>query len=75
MFASVSMMETAYQIKTGDKREFSQQSIGACVNGDIKTGTNAGQIMNYVMDHGVALYENAPFLDEVISFFTVVHFN
>ena len=68
MFASVSMMETAYQIKTGDKREFSQQSIGDCAIGDVKKGANVDTIMNYVMSHGVRLYEDAPFLHEVIQF-------
>ena len=64
VFTSVAMMETAYQIKTGDKQEFSQQSIGACVNGDIDAGTNIDSIMEHVLRHGVALYQDAPFLNE-----------
>ena len=66
VFTAVSMMETVYQIKTGDKQEFSQQSLGACVNGDIRTGINAPPLMDHVMSHGVALYEDAPFLAQVL---------
>src|SRR5699024_151869 len=69
VFATVSTMEMAYQIKTGQQAQFSQKALGTCVNGDVNAGAFADRLMDHVMEHGVSLADDVPFDEEVSVYF------
>lgn len=68
IFSSISALEYAYQIQqsgtspSSSPREFSQKAIGSCaVGGSLTSGMYVEEVLDFVKQRGVSLYEHGPF--------------